>query len=388
MDVSILEGRETILDHAQLLEQFAERCGQFGAMHWLGYFLGGMGAHWKRPYVVMLLRPGAGRSKKLDDLRGVALFYELSVLGMHTGAFSTDDWEGLRTVIAEPGLRHRVAALATQVLMEHGAHVVLTTCSAMDADETPVDPVPQRMGMLWAERDRVVTKRRLILGQTYEETLAKFGKRTRTHVRYYRKRLLARMACEFVPDAHRVFSEEDLIRMGASSRDPLSAIECKRRYRATRDLPGGYLTALRGPNGQLLSVIGGWRQGTTTVMHHQTNAAGYEKHSLCTAMRSFFLESEVERGTRTLIFYHGTNDPMSHAFEAEITRDLIVRRKSIRAGVLRKLAGFLASPRHYAEAPYFGESTTFFASVLTSDTLEWHPAPAGRLVTDELSHLR
>ena len=113
-------------------------------------------------------------------------------------------------------------------------------------------------------------------------------------------------------------------------------------------------------------------------MHHQMNASGYEKHSLSTVMRSYFLESEVERGTHALLFYHGTNDPISHAFETETTRDLIVRRKSIYAWALRKLASFLASPRYYSETHFLGGSTTFFASVLTSDQFEWNSVPGGR----------
>ena len=345
-------------------------------MHWLGYFLGGMGARWKRPCVVLVLRPGAdSRSVKLDDLRGAALFYELSALGIHTGAFSTDDWEGLRTVVAEPMMRHQVTALAVEALIRRGAHVVLTSYTVNALDETQVGPMIQRPGMLWAERNRYITKQRLLLGRTYDETLAKFGKPTRTNLRYYRKLLLARMDCKFIADALPVVSEEDMLHLNTNSLNPMTVQECKRRYRATRELPGGFLIALRGPDNQLLSIIGGWRQGTATVMHHQMNAAGYEKSSLGTVMRSYFLESEVARGTRSVIFYHGTNHTISHACEVECARDFAVRRKSIRAAILQKLAGFLASPRHYAEAHYFGGSTTFFASVLTSDRFEWHSTP-------------
>lgn len=377
MEAKILEGRETILDHARLLEQFAGRCGQSGSMHWLGYFLGGAGARWKRPYVVLLLRPGAdAASLKLDDIRGAVLCYEFSAFGVHTGAFATDDWEGLRTVIAEPMLRRQVTALATRALIQRGAHLVLTTYTA--PGETRAEPMLEYPNTLWATHDRRVTKQRLVLGPTYEETLAKFGKRTRNHLRYYRRRLLAEMDCEFLPDAGSVLREEDLLRLNAGSRNPLPPSECKRRYYATRDQNGGFLIGLRRVDGELLSIIGGWRQGTTTVMHHQLNAGGYESYSLSTVMRSFFLESEVERGTQTLIFYHGTNHSMSHAFEAEIARDYVVRRKSLRAAAIHRIAGFLVSPRHYPNAAYFGGSGTFFASVLTSDMLEWHPVPLGR----------
>ena len=379
MEAKILEGRKTILEHARLLEQFAGRCGQFGAMHWLGYFLGGAGARWKRPCVVLLLQAGADTgSVSLDDLRGAVLCYELSAFGIHTGAFSTDDWEGFRTVVAEPALRRRVAALATRALIRRGAHLVLTTYTAIAPDETHANPVLEYPNTLWASHNRTVTKQRLILGQTYEETLAKFGKRTRNHLRYYRKRLLAEMDCEFLADASSVLGEKDFLQLNSSSRNPLPASECKRRYDATRDQNGGFLIGLRRVTGELLSIVGGWRQGPTTVMHHQMNSGGYENYSLSTVMRSFFLENEVERGTRTVVFYHGTNHSMSHAFEAEIARDYVVRRKSLRAAAIHRMAGCLVSPRHYSDAHYFGGSGTFFASVLTSDILQWNAAAVDR----------
>jgi hypothetical protein len=114
VEVKILDGRYAVLAHARLLEQFAESCGQFGAMHWLGYFLGGKGARWKRPCVVLMLKPGVDAdSLSPGDLWGAALFYELSALGIRTGAFSTDDWEGFRTIVAEPMFRQQATAVAT-----------------------------------------------------------------------------------------------------------------------------------------------------------------------------------------------------------------------------------------------------------------------------------
>ena len=372
---AILTGNRAILDHARLLEQFAERCGQSGAMHWLGYFLGGAGAQWKRPCIVLFLHPGADtQALEIADLKAAVLFYELSTFGFKTGAFSTDDWEGLRTVIAPPALRNFFAARAAEALIERGAQVVLTTYRGSASDEPEAGPLLRRTETLWAEHKREVRKQRLRLEDTYEATLAKFGKRTRIHLRSYRKRLLEFMDCEFLADALPVLHEADLIALNQASLNPVAAAECCRRYRASRDLDGGFLIALRGPNGQLLSTVGGWRQGDTTVMHHQMNVAGFEKHSIGTVMRSFFLESEVARGTRNVIFYHGTDHSISHAFEAETARDLVIRRRSVRAYLLCKLARRLVSSRHYSEVHYFGGSTTFFAAVLASDQLQCYPS--------------
>jgi hypothetical protein len=377
--VTVLQGRKAILEIQQLLESFAQSCGQPAALHWLGYFLAGRGAFWKRPCLVLCLQPGAdSRSPKLEDLRGVALFYQVNLLGIPTRVYSTDDWEGLRTIVAAAPLRHQIAALATEALMQRGAQVVLTTYAAAPAEDLTAGPLLHQTGIRWAENNRLITKRRLDLAPTYDLTLARFGKRTRTHLRYYRKRLQAETDCEFIPEAQHVLQQNEVVRLGAASRDPLASDECIRRFHATRDLSGGFLLAARHPDGTLLSTIGGWRQGSTAVMHHQINASGHERHSIGTAMRSFLLESEIARGTRTLIFYHGTNDTIAHACETEIVRDLVVRRTSLYTAVLRRLARLLVSPRHYVEAHYFGGSTTFLASALTSDAFQWHPPTPGQ----------
>jgi hypothetical protein len=378
-DVRILRGRKAILETEPLLQHLAERCGQLGAMHWLGYFLGGSGARWKQPFLVLFLKPGADEKVlQPGDLNAAALFFELRVLGIPTGAFSTDDWEGLRTVVAPPEQRGEVAARAIHALIKQGAQVVLTTYRYTSFEQAPASMMLQRRGVLWTEHAREVTKHRLTLAQTYDETLAKFGKQTRFNLRYYRKRLLAREACTFFKDARAVVSEEDVVSMNRTSLNPVKDDECKRRYRACVDLPGSFLMALRGPTGQLLSVLGGWRQGTTTVMHFQINIAGFEKDSLGTVMRAFFLESEVARGTQTLIFYHGTNQTITHAFDTELLRDLVVRRKSLRALVLLKLSSRAVSPRYYYDTHYFGGSTTFFAGTLSNGEAVWRSGPTER----------
>ena len=379
MDVSILEGSQAILAHADLLEQLAERSGQLGAMNWLGFFLGGRGALWKRPYVVLCLQSGADASSlQLDIFLGAVLFFELNLLGVPTGVFSTDDWEGLRTVVADASQRHEVAARATEALLDRGAQVVVTTYACAAAEGLRAGPLLQRSGIMWAENDRLVTKSRLNLASSFEQTLTNFGAKTRTQLRYYRRRLEKELQCIFLPDSHELLEEEDLIRLAAISREHISTTECRRRYRAARDLPGGFLMAIRTPDGQLLSSLAGWRQGTTTVMYHQINASGYPKHSIGSVMRSYFIESEIQRGARTLIFYHGTNDTISHSFESDLVRDLVARRTSSYPTLLLKLLGLVVSPRRFRETHYLGGSTTFLASILASDALEWHPGPADK----------
>jgi hypothetical protein len=278
-------------------------------------------------------------------------------------------------------MRSQVTAQAIDVLLQQRAHVVLASYRRTPLDETNAGSLLGRPGTLWAEHSREVKKQQIALGKTYDETLARFGKRTRINLRYYRKRLLATMRCEFVADACAVMSEDELAAMNIASLNPVPPAECLRRFRASRDLPGGFLIGLRGAEGQWLSALGGWRQGATTLMYYQINIAGYEKYSLNTVMRSYFLESEIERGTHTLVFYHGTNHPMSHVFDIENVSDLMVRRRSMRARISRRLARLLVSPQYYAEARYLGGSNTFFAAALVSDTMEWQTVRPAAPVT-------
>ncbi len=373
----VLEGRETVLRHAALLEQLAQRCGDHGAMNWLAYFMEGAGARWKRPCVVLFLSPAAdphaSRPQDLQpqDLRAAALFYQLAPWGVPTRAYATDDWEGRRTVTAPAAIRGEVTAMAMEALLQQGAHVVLVTYPCTEADPVPVGERLQPPHLLWAEHSREIRNTQLRLDRTFEETLARFGKQTRFNLRYYRKRLLARIPCDFIPDVCAVMSEDECVAMNANSLNPVPAAECRRRFRASRDLPGGFLIGLRGPHGSWLSVLGGWRQATTTVMYYQINSAHYEKDSLNTVMRSFFLEDEAQRGTQKLVFYHGTNHPMWRAFDHERVCDLIVRRRSVRAWILRRSALLIATRHYYTTASHFGGSTTFFAAVLTSDAMIW-----------------
>jgi hypothetical protein len=59
------------------------------------------------------------------DLKGAALVYEYKFLGLPSGIFTTSDFAGNRTVIAQAQLRPKFSALVGRYLIDHGAQVVL-----------------------------------------------------------------------------------------------------------------------------------------------------------------------------------------------------------------------------------------------------------------------
>jgi hypothetical protein len=368
----VLEGRKAILARSGLLEAFAEQVGQPGAMHWLGYFLAGPAAAYKKPYLVVLMRSGADiGSLHLRDIIALAMFVEFRPLGIRTGAFSTDDSTCLRSVVAAPGQHRHVAAIASEVLIERGAHVVLTSHSRCAWDDAAGRPRLERAGLLWAEQQRTM-RRQMFLAETYEGTLARLGKSTRRTMRYVRRRLESKTGCCFVPNAAGLLNRAEIEKMNLGSLNPIEVDELRMRLKASSLLPGGFLAGLRSRDGQWLSLVGGWRQGTFTCMHWQMNARGFEKYSIGSAMRAYFLEHEVERGTRTLYFYGGTVHSMQNSFQEECAWDLIVRRKSLHSRLLMAAAKLVNSPRGLTGRK------NFLASTLLNKDLIWNESAAVR----------
>lgn len=363
----VLDTREAILDLAPLLQILAERCGQSGAMHWLPYFLHTAVSGRRIPYLVLMLRPEEhqGHSLCAEDVEAAALFFEYRILGLRTGAVAPADAVGFSSVIAPRGQRMRMAAIAARALVERGADIVLATYEG-ESEPDPRGIFSGLPGVLSTARERTV-RRALRLQPTFEATVAQMGRRTRLSLRYYRRRLEAQLQCEFVVEAGEVLRNADLEAINRSSLNPLPAAEFERRIRCASDLPDSFLCGLRAADGRWLSLMGGWRQGKTTVLHWQMNAAGFERHSLGTAMRSFLLEHEVGRGSEKLVLYGETPHSMGHAFEPDTVGDVIVRRRSLHAAVLRWGLQFFAAPKSILGQP------NFLASALRDPSLQWTP---------------
>ncbi len=361
----ILDNREAILALAPMLEELAVRCGQPGAMHWLAYFLDQDVTKLREPFLVLTLRSetDVDRGLRAQDIDSAALLFEYRFFGLRSGIVSTGDAVGFNSVVAPRGERARVAATAARALVQRGAAIVLTTY------ESSGEPEMKGMlagwpGVLWAWRQRQVG-RILHLDRTFDATLAQLGKSTRFNLRYYRRRLAKEMHCEYVPNAAPLLRGADLHAINANSLNPVAPEEFERRVRSASDLPGSYLSGLRAPDGRWLSLIGGWRQKGTTVLYWQMNTLGFEKHSIGTVMRSFYLEHEIVAGARRLLIYGGTSHTMRHAFAEEPVADLVVQRRGMRARVLRRLAQFMGSPRNRFGRP------NFLADTLRSSELQW-----------------
>ncbi len=340
----VLRGKPEILSVSPMLAELALRCGQPGAMGWIDYFFSLREFHWKTPYLVLLGRGCLDRENlRVEDLKGAVLLFEYSIFGIGTGVFATVDSSAFRSVVAPVAQRAAAAALASQALLRRGAQIVITTYDDA-ARELPGEALVEAAARPFrsAVLRRSVAKT-LVLEDTYAATLAKLGKATRFNLGYYRRRLLAKLACTFVPDARGMLNERELHIVNANCLNPVPFALFKLQYEAACTLPGGFLLGLRGPGGEWIGLIGGWRQANATVLHWQTNISGYEKASIGTVMRSFFIEHEIARGARTLTFYGGTPHSMQHSFVQDQAVDLVLRRDTLRASVLVLLGRVIAA---------------------------------------------
>jgi hypothetical protein len=140
------------------------------------------------------------------------------------------------------------------------------------------------------------------------------------------------------------------------------------RYQNFADQPGAYLCGLRTRAGQWLSLIGGWRQQDTTVLQWQLNSSGYERFSLVTVARSFWMEFEIGMGTRILRIDGGTTHAMNHSFIPERAVDLMLRRRSPLAFAMARMVAPLV-----ANLPV--TRNNFLAKALSRPGLRWGLVP-------------
>ncbi len=305
-------------------------------MHWLEYFFDTPSLASKPPYLVLQLSPAAFLAQlSTEDILAAALFFEYRLAGWRTRIFSTDDAVGFRTIIAFPAERTALAERASRALLHRGALLVLTT---YEPGEEEVNHPPHVQGALLGYRERHV-RRLLTLGPTYEDTLARMGRLTRRNLRYYRRKLESQLNISFVEDASAHLSFEEFKVLNGASLNPVrSEKELRLRWRSSCELPGGFCAGIRADDGRWLSLVGGWRHDTTTVLHWQLNSAGFEQHSIGTVMRSFFLENQIARGTRKLLMFGGTPHSIRYSFDQDTIADLLVCRPTVRMSLLLLLA--------------------------------------------------
>ena len=358
--VRIVRGREKVLEAQPLLAELARRSGQAGEADNLAYILSSSDSLKKLPCLLMVGGAETGGLRGGPDwegMEGAVLVFEYQTRLGGTRVFATADGTGRRTVIAAADSRARIAALAARTLIEGGAHIAHVTFSethrgpqsesGQGSDipkegcaEAEVTAEFRRGGSLegseWllAEREMPLY---LPLYGTFDATLARIGQRTRSNLRYYRRRSELDLGCRFIAEV-----EIELDEFLAFNRECTYAVTdelAEWRYEMLHTMPKMMLRGVRGGDGRWLSLVGMRGNGEYVEIDWQMNRAELRTYSLSTVMRSYLIEHEIGRGTTRLYIEGGTPQPIGRSFLKERVGELTLKRRSLYVWLLERFAG-------------------------------------------------
>jgi len=364
--VHFVTGHDAVVGLGPRLAEFGARCGQPGAMQDIAYFLSKPGVLSRIPHVLLVSKTADlnPRDPDLGELLGALLIFEQRVSVFRAGAFATNDRSGRSTLVALPSHLSEVATLTSRALLERRAHLILISFRASEApgsspgSDLPLLTVPARgKGVArWALRERAVPSYLPLLG-TFDATLAKIGQRTRSNLRYYRRRAESRLGCVFVPQAE--VSREELLAFNLECTYAKPAEVAGWLYDSLKDLSEPVFMGVRHGDGRWLSLLGGRRYDDRTEILWQMNREGFAEHSLSTVMRAYFIEHEIARGSRRLYIEGGTPQPIKFSFVKEKVIDFVVVRRTPAAKLMWMIA------------QRFVSSENELLHVLGADGLEW-----------------
>jgi hypothetical protein len=340
--VYFVTGRDEVLRLSRQLIEFSARCGQPGAMHDIAYFLSKPGALPRIPHLLLVSTASDLdlSDPNLDDLVGLLLIFEQRVSGFGAGAFATNDRSGRSTLIAMPARRSEVAGLASRALLDRGAHLILMSYRSEEAPsaamQLPLLVAAQGRGVArWSQRGRTIPGY-LPLSATFDSTVAQIGQRTRSNLRYYRRRAESALGCVFLPQME--VSREDVIAFSRECMYAMPAEVIGWRYDSLQELSEPVFMGIKHQDGRWLSMVGGRRYLDRTEILWQLNRIGFAAHSLGTVMRSYLIEHEIKHGSRRLYVEGGTPHPIKFSFVEEDLTDLVVVRRTLAAKVMQMVA--------------------------------------------------
>jgi hypothetical protein len=256
--------------------------------------------------------------------------------------YTSNDRSGRRNVIAAPQDRAEVAARVTEHLLGAGAHVVMLSFrSGADSGTTRSQLSRTDRRSSWTVRERDIPDY-LPLKSTFDQTLSQIGKRTRTHMRYYRRRAEAELGCSFEPEVKITTGE-----LLAFNRECMYSVPdgvAAWRLRALEEFDDPILAGTRDREGRWLSLVGGRRVRGDSEIFWQMNRKDLPAHSISLVMRTYFIEHEVSRGAQRLYLDGGSSHSIRHSFVKGTVIDLAVLRHTPVAFLVRKFGRRLIPP--------------------------------------------
>jgi hypothetical protein len=334
------------------LALLARNSSQTGEADNLAYFLSTPYSLKKIPWLLTV-----GDAARPGTLIGAVLLFEYRIGFWGTRVFAGSDRSGRRDVIAAPEMRAQVAAMAARTLLRQGAHIVYTTFSAAFRDDES-GGVPAGLAQhavaaelrairertQWSLEEREIPSH-LPLLPTFDETLARIGQRTRSNLRYYRRRAETDLGARFVTAVD--ITVEQFLAFNRECKYAVPDAEARLRYETAHAQPNFGMRGVVDSAGRWLSLVGVRRHNGFIEIHWQMNREELPAYSLATVMRSMLIDDEIAHGFTRLYIEGGTPQPIGRSFVPLRIDELMVKRDSFYVRLLERLASVVFPAKNY-----------------------------------------
>lgn len=253
------------------------------------------------PRVVVVTRSGS--------IAGVVYFKERKFSGLPTGILYGDDT--LHTmVLSDPDERDAILQAALQAVMKRYAIWALRILVPPTGSALPSTLETGRLLNFDTHSVAAENHCDVLLPESYDAFLHGLGSKTRRNFRYYRRRS-EESGFQYVPVMRHdefVAATSQLFEKSVIGADR-NGIERALRIFSVVNRP--VFAGLRHPNGNWLSIIGGWIESDHTMIFLQmNNDKEYPLHSFSIVMRGYFIEDLIARDDKVLRFWAGLGGPL------------------------------------------------------------------------------
>lgn len=255
------------------------------------------------PRVVVVRRAG--------QVVGIVYAMERKLAGFRTGLIFADT-RLTPIIVSKPEEREAVWCTAVSYLLTRKTVLGVRLAAPFTEYELYAgETIASRIGAVASYRNEEWSNAILPLTSSYEAFLSQLGPHTRRNFRYYRRQFERRGHTYVEPLTIPELRAATFELSGKSSMwTQRQVVEFNTRICSIADRP--LLVGLRALNGQWLAVLAGWYDRDQPTVYFQMNRdQDHREDSLSVVLRSYFIESLIQRGFSQVVFVHGVRGPLS-----------------------------------------------------------------------------
>jgi hypothetical protein len=192
----------------------------------------------------------------------------------------------------------------------------------------------------------------------FDLTLARIGRRTRIHLRYYRRRAERDLGCTFVPDVS--ISLPEMLALNRLCKYRVPDEVCVSRHQSVARIAKPFLGGIRDREGQWLSIAGGRISAGALEIDWQMNRADHPKFSLSAVLRAYLIDHAATMGLTRFQLAGGTTHPIQRSFLKARATDILILRPTLVSRLIRRMASTAWLRSNY------------LAQLLADPALVWH----------------